>query len=91
MSDDRGTAGIGCLLPFDCDHGQFARGFEAGRIWALLCERPEAEVDELVHVANAEMFLRMGETLQRAVRSDEVDETWIAIRFAPAGGSLQDA
>ncbi len=84
MSATSGARGHGCLLPFDTDDPEFIRGFEAGRIWALLAEHPYTHVTETVHAWNAEMFLRMGEVLGRPVRSREVDETWIAIRFSPA-------
>ena len=77
--------GHGCLLPFDADEPQFARGFEAGRLWALLRERPEEPVEELVHASNAEMILRMGEALAREVRSEDVDEAWIEVFFDPSG------
>ncbi len=77
--------GHACLLSFDTDSAGFARGFEAGRLWAVLQERPCDQVEELVHASNAEMVLRMAEALGRDVRSEDVDETWIAVFFAPAG------
>jgi hypothetical protein len=77
-------AGHSLVLPFDSDDPRFARGFEAGRLWALLCSDPESPVEELVRGSNAEMFLRMAEATGRGVSSEEVDDTWIQIRFAPA-------
>lgn len=84
MSADHEAAGLERLLPFDTYHPQFTRGFEAGRIWTLLSERPDDRVDEVVHGVNAEMLLRMGDALGRQVRSRDIDETWIAVRFSPA-------
>ena len=75
--------GHNCLLPFDSDDSEFARGFEAGRIWALLRAEPEAEVQEYAHASNAEMLLRMAEALGRGVQSSELDGDWIEVTFAP--------
>lgn len=83
--ENRGMGGYGCILPFDNDDAEFSRGFEAGRLWGVLRNRPDESVEEVVHVSNAEMVLRMGEALNRAVRSEDVDRTWIAVFFDPAG------
>ena len=77
--------GYGCLLPFDSDHPEFARGFEAGRLWALLRAFPDEEVVEYVHASNVEMFMRMGEATGRRVSGEELDERWVAVTFAPCG------
>ncbi|MGB6057612.1 MAG: hypothetical protein WBF71_05055 [Microthrixaceae bacterium] len=69
------------LLEFDSHDPEFSRGFEAGRVWALLGTCPDDEICEVVHTANAEMLIRMGESLGRPVRSTELDETWMEIRF----------
>lgn len=76
--DDLGQS---LLLAFDSQHPEFSRGFEAGRIWRALTEDPDTEICEIVHTCNAEMFLRMGESLRRPVRSTELDETWMEINF----------
>ena len=73
-----------CLLPFDTDEPQFSRGFEAGRIWTLLSERPDELVEEVVHGANAEMVLRMAEAVDRPVVSEELGGDWLSVSFAPA-------
>jgi hypothetical protein len=85
MSDPSGHA---CLLPFDTDDAEFARGFETGRLWALLNSTDE-EVVETVHAANAEMILRLGEATGRHVRSVELDENWIEVTFTEVDGSIQ--
>lgn len=72
------------LLAFDTDQGEFARGFEAGRLWALLQERADVPVEQLIHATNAEMALRMAEALSRDVSSVEVDDHWMKLCFGPA-------
>lgn len=71
-------------MMFDTENPEFARGFEAGRIWEALEAHPLAEVSETVHASNAEMFIRMGESLGRSVRCEELDETWLEIFFGLA-------
>jgi hypothetical protein len=70
-----------CLLPFDTDDAAFVRGFEAGRLWALLCVE-EDEVVETVHANNAEMMLRLGEATGRHVRAADLDGNWVEVTFA---------
>lgn len=78
------TVNHSLLLSFDTEDGEFARGFEAGRVWALLRAHPDEKVEEYVHAANAEMLLRMGEATGRAVRAEDVDDTWVLVTFAAA-------
>jgi hypothetical protein len=85
MSDPSGHT---CLLPFDTDDAEFARGFEAGRLWALLRER-EDEVVETVHAVNAEMILRLGEATGRRVQAVDLDENWIEATFSEVEGALE--
>lgn len=87
--EDVGVDGFGCILPFDTDDPEFARGFEAGRLWSLLSERRDDPVEEMAHASNAEMFLRIGEALGRPVRSEELDDRWLAIFFDPTGVEAQ--
>lgn len=72
------------LLPFDTEEPEFARGFEAGRLWALVRE-DAGEVEETVHTSNAEMLMRMGEALDRIVIGEELDGTWTRVRVLPEG------
>lgn len=85
MSDPTGHA---CLLKFDTDDAEFARGFETGRLWALL-RGTDDEVVETVHAENAEMILRLGEATDRHVRAVELDENWIEATFAEVDGGLE--
>ena len=64
------------LLPFDSQDAEFARGFEAGRLWALTESRDE--VRETVSVRNAEMMMRIAEARGRVVRS-ELDDEWLEL------------
>ncbi len=47
------------ILPFDTDSEEFARGFEAGRIWTLMEENPDKIPGLIFHAENAEMIMRM--------------------------------
>lgn len=68
------------VLAFDTDEPGFARGFEAGRIWTLLQEDPDAVVGQPFHAANAEMVLRMVEALDLPLRAEFTDdETWMVL------------
>ena len=49
------------LLPFDTDDAEFVRGFEAGRIWAVLAQDETADVAVTVHACNSELVMRMAE------------------------------
>ena len=73
-----------CLLHFDSEDPEFARGFETGRVWSQLQADPGEPVIEIVHSANAEMLIRMGEATGRAFEADELGDGWMEIRFAAA-------
>lgn len=69
------------LLGFDTADAEFARGFELGRLWALL-RLGDGALEETVHASNAEMLLRLAEATDRTVRTDDVDETWLVAHFS---------
>ena len=64
---------FGLLLAFDTDDAEFARGFEAGRIWAALQLQPNEPQQVIVHASNTEMALRMAEATDRPVQGKESD------------------
>lgn len=75
----------GLVLAFDTDDPQFVRGFEAGRVWTEL-ERAVTEghlptEPVTVHAANAEMCLRMAESLKLTVEWKELDDMWAEVVF----------
>lgn len=70
-------------LAFDTDAPEFARGVEVGRLWERLRLDP-APADEMVHIANAEMLLRIGDALGRLVTGEEHDKVWMTVRFGAA-------
>lgn len=72
------------LLAFDTDDPEYARGFEAGRLWAAIREE-EGEIEAIVHTANVEMLMRMSEALDRVVVGEEMDATWTRARVLPQG------
>ena len=69
------------LLRFDTDEAEFARGFECGRLWAVLREDPEAEVSEYTRVGNLEMLLRLAEATGRTVQTEDADDAWVLATF----------
>lgn len=72
------------LLPFDTQDPSFARGFEAGRLWGVLRERPDDAFEEYASAANAEMVLRIAEATGREVKSEELGDGWLSVTFSPA-------
>jgi hypothetical protein len=79
------------VLPFDTPAPLFARGFEAGRIWALLEEHPDTAFQVTAHAANAEMFLRMAESTGRCVRTTDLDDEWVEVLFSNVDGEHEEA
>jgi hypothetical protein len=80
--DSDAIEGHGLLLPFDSDEPEFARGFEAGRLWTVLQLQPDERQEVLVHASNAEMALRIAERTGRTVRGAESDDgAWITLTF----------
>ena len=70
-------------LAFDTDAPEFARGVEVGRLWERLRLDPDPAY-EMVHIANAEMLLRIGDALGRVVSGKEHDKIWMTVRFGAA-------
>lgn len=95
MSDDerRDPMTYGLALGFDTDSPEFARGVEVGKLYEYLRWNPDEEFEQQVHLANAEMVLRIGEALDRPVQSVEHDDgTWMTVTFGascPAEASPQ--
>ena len=78
MSVDDGHA---LLLLFDDDDPKFARGFELGRVWAIL-RATDDNFDCEMHAANAEMILRLAGATDREVRTEEHGEGWVTAYFS---------
>jgi hypothetical protein len=74
------------LLPFDTDDPEFARGFEAGRLWTRLRADGDA-LEANVCIENAEMVLRIAEATGRTVRSEELGSGWLAVSFGVGDAS----
>lgn len=75
--------GFACELEFDTTGADFVRGVEIGRLWERL-KVEDGPVEEIVHASNAEMILRVAEANERAVRSEELDDTWMLAVFDAA-------
>jgi hypothetical protein len=70
------------LLAFDTDNEEFCRGFEAGRLWEIL--KSGEEVSQTIHATNAEMAIRMCESLDREFSAEPLDDAWIDFRAEAA-------
>jgi hypothetical protein len=72
------------VLAYDTDEPEFARGFEAGRLWALLRESPKSELREYLRDTNVEMVMRIAEATGRRAQSRELGDGWLLVRFEAA-------
>lgn len=70
--------GFNLLLPFDSEDPEFARGFEAGRLWEKI-KNDHTTWDQMIHATNAEMVMRMAEVEDRGFRAEIIDEEWINV------------
>lgn len=76
--------GHSLVLAFDTSTSDFVRGAEVGRLWEQL--KSDEPIVQEVHASNAEMLLRMAEATGRALRADDLDDTWLLVHFdAPEG------
>ena len=75
--------GYKIALEFDTATPDFVRGVEIGRLWEILTRTP-GPVAEIIHASNAEMVQHLAERIGRAVRSEELDGTWILVAFDAA-------
>jgi hypothetical protein len=72
------VSGYSLLLAFDTDDPEFARGFEAGRLWERI-KLDHTTWRETIHAANAEMVMRMCESQERGFAAVEVDEDYLEV------------
>lgn len=68
------------VLPFDTEDPEFARGFEAGRLWERI-KSGEVFV-QMIHATNAEMVMRMCESEEREFRAEDVDDIWVEVEVS---------
>ena len=76
MSDADG--GFSIALAFDTDDPEFGRGVEAGCLWEQL--KTGEPVQQMIHATNAEMAIRMCESLEREFSAEPLDDTWIEFK-----------
>lgn len=81
MSHDEQPTGSSLLLAFDSDDPEFARGFEAARVWSAV-RLIEHAADFMVRAENAEMMLRIAEATGRQLRITELDDEWMEAHFS---------
>ena len=90
MSMDGETAEFPPSLRFDSDDPEFCRGFEVASIWAKLQGEPEVAMDFYMHDTNIEMAMRIAESLNREVRSTELNDNWLMVLFSASGKMLEE-
>jgi hypothetical protein len=66
------------ILAFDSDDPEFARGFEAGRLWEMV-KSNHAPWSQMIHVSNAEMVMRMCEAEEREFRAEDRNDEWVEV------------
>jgi len=72
------TDELECVLAFDTDDPEFARGFEAGMLWGRMIH--EREIVQTVQAENAEMVIRMAEAYNSWTFAGEpVDGQWLRV------------
>jgi hypothetical protein len=69
----------GCVLPFDTDDPEFARGVEVGMLYAeLTCT---GEFEGIVRGSNTEMVMRIAEKRGLPFVADSLDGDWFVVRI----------
>lgn len=78
--------GFSLALEFDRPDPQFAYGVEVGRLWEMMRQAVETGegFDQEVHAVNAEMCIRMGESLDLDVSAELLDDTWMLVKVGSA-------
>lgn len=76
------------LLAFDSDDPEFIRGFEMGRMWALLRTDEGDTQDFMIHANNAEMAIRIAEATDRPWRVLSQTDEWVDIEFGAVGAGI---
>lgn len=72
--DERGEGQrFSCVLEFDSDEPAFTRGFEAGIMWSFAANT--GYFCGVIHTANAEMALRIAESLRLPIRAEDHPDT----------------
>jgi len=72
------NGGFNLLLAFDTQEPEFARGFEAGRMWERI-KNDQTDCDEIIHASNAEMLMRMCESQERTFRAEDLDDEYVQV------------
>lgn len=76
--------GYDLILAFDSDSPEFVRGFEAGLLYAgaeLTKKAAPARFTRMIHANNAEMALRIAESLDISVRAEDVNDNWVNVIY----------
>lgn len=79
MTDPDQTYGL--LLAFDSDSPEFIRGFEAGRVWAILDDVDTEDLTFHLHATNIEMAVRIGEARGYTCRLIAETDDWIEVQY----------
>jgi hypothetical protein len=68
-------------LPFDTEHPEFARGFEAAATFKDL-KATDEPLTVVMQGANTEMAMRIAEATHRKARSVDLDGDFIEVHFS---------
>jgi hypothetical protein len=79
MDDANEGATWGCILPFDTQDPEFARGVEAGILWQRL--ETEPAVSATVTARNAEMIMRIAEARSLPFSAQPLGEQWLTVHI----------
>jgi hypothetical protein len=66
------------ILAFDTDSADFARGFEAGRLWERI-KADRTSWSQTIDAANAEMVMRMCDAEDREFRAEALEGDWVEV------------
>lgn len=91
MNEDEEGVSYHLLLPFDTDNPEFARGWEAGRMY----EQVRSWADDTAgyrlqiqaHWSNAEIAMRIGGLDSLTVSVEQIDDDWAVFYFERADAS----
>lgn len=69
------------VVAFDRESEDYARGAEIGMLFERL-RRETPPVSTVIHASNAEMALRLAESLGLSVQSEELGDDWLEVVYS---------
>ena len=80
------------VFEFDTDEPEFARGFEAGRLYTTIGDSLFGPSDLenyefIIHHTNTELVMRMAEKFNLSFKATELDDLFTSVALTPKEGS----